>query len=67
MIPGCRYLSPRCWVHCWVLQEPALHTEEPGRGLCVLRVCLQAHASLEEQGFRARGDFSQRVVHVEQG
>lgn len=41
-----QYLSP----HCWMLQEPVLPMEEPGRGLCILGVCLQPHASLKDQG-----------------
>lgn len=61
VIPGCQYLSPQGCGHCWAFWEPLLHVEEPGRGLCVLSVCLQAHASLKEQGFGVRGDFSQHL------
>lgn len=57
VIPGRQYPSPHCGVHCWVLQEPVLHVEEPGRGLCVLSICLHGHASLKEQGFRAYAGF----------
>lgn len=53
-------------VHCWVLQEPVLHVEDPGRGLCVLSVCLLAHTSLKEQGFQSIwGLLAALEVHVE--
>lgn len=47
-------------VHCWVL-----HVEDPGRGLCVLSVCLLAHTSLKQQGFQSiRGLLATLKVHV---
>lgn len=53
VVPGCRYVSPHCCVHCLVLREPTLCTEEPGEAHT------GAHASPKGQGFTAHGAFSQ--------